>query len=303
MRPKRQKRHDGARAVFAATSFCACTACAQPEVGTTRTTAAHAVPPHTHAGEALLVDSASCWMGGIWGDVESSSCDHVVRSVFGRPDHERYLALRSFDPDTLDAVRTTIARRALADTIEARNTGALADMFAKLAAAEREAQLAHRAAHRIHRDFDQAQYVLPDLASASAFADLYRMDAGELSAAARVLSLLSLLDRMTVASELPLPLRPYAVAEPLRIVFGGTPPMLPSDLSRQVDRVAWLAYLSDAARQARHPVPDSNAGIVFGIVDQLRQSASAISPDAPLARVTVLTIRALEQSNTPLPHL
>jgi hypothetical protein len=272
------------------------------------------VPPHAHAGEALLVETSSCWMGGIWGDVESSSCDHVVRSVFGRPDHERYLALRSFDPDTIDAVRTAIARRALADPMEARNAGALVDMFAKLAASERETQLAHRAAHRIQRDFDEAAHLLSDLEAAAAFADLYRMDAGEMGAEARVLSRLALLDRLQVAAELPLQLRPYAVAAPLRVVFGGAPPLLPSDLSRPVDREGWLVFLSDAARQARHPVPDESAplpvrhaaavaGVIDGIADELRQNASAISPDSPLARVTTLTIRALEQSHTPVPHL
>lgn len=306
MRPKRQIRHDGARAVFAAASLCAATACTQPSYGTTQTTAVRVVA-HPHAGQALLVETASCWMGGVWGDVESSSCDRVVRSVFGRPDHERYLRLRSFDPETLYAVRTAIARRALEDPNEARNTGVLEDVFEKLGAAERETQLAHRAAHRIQRDFDQAQYVLPDLESATAFADLHRIDAGELGAEARVVSLIALLDRLMVASELPMPLRPYAVAEPLRVVFGGRPPMLPNDLSRPVDRVAWLLYLSDAARQARHPVPDENlplparhqaavAGILDGIADQLRQSATAISPDSPLARVTQLTIRAVERS-------
>ena len=44
-------------------------------------------------------------------------------------------------------------------------------------------------------------------------------------------------------------------------------------------------------------------GILDGIVDELRQNASAISPDSPLAEVTRLTIHALESTNPSKPGL
>jgi hypothetical protein len=305
---------------------CALAACAQSSTGSTTVTSATVGGAHPHAAHALLVDTASCWMGGIWGDVQGETpaeraasserrCEAVVQNVFGKADHTRYLQLRAFEPETLDAINATLGRRALHDPLEARNADALQRLFSKLAAAERETTLARRAAHRITRDFDHERekldveeaFALPELESSLAFSELYRVDAGELGAEAHALTLIVLLDRMRVAEELPVHLKPYVVAEPLRIVFGGTPPTLPHDAARPLERGGWLLYLTDVARQARHPIPNPNApplarheaavaGILQGIADQLRHDVTVISPESPLHRVTLLTIRALEQS-------
>jgi hypothetical protein len=63
METSRQKRHIAFAFLFATT-----TACMQsPPSSTTTTTGAPIA--HPHAAHALLVDTAACWMGGIWGDV------------------------------------------------------------------------------------------------------------------------------------------------------------------------------------------------------------------------------------------
>src|SRR5260221_8197373 len=96
--------------LLSAAALCACTHSAP---SSTMTTAAVA---HPHAAHALLVETASCWMGGIWGDVQGETpnertqssdlrCEAVVRDVWGRADHKRYLQLRAFEPEAIDAVK------------------------------------------------------------------------------------------------------------------------------------------------------------------------------------------------------
>ena len=299
-------------------------ACTSTPSSTATTTAAVA---HPHAAHALLVETASCWMGGIWGDVQGETpderarssdlrCEAVVRDVWGRADHKRYLQLRAFEPDAVDAVRRSIARRALHDPAESRNADGLDKIFTRLAFAEQETMAARRAAHRILRDWDHERdrlnteeaRALPELEHTIAFEELWRTDAGELTSEAKVFALLVLLDRIRVAEMLPLHLKPYVVAEPFQTVFGATPPYLPHDAAKPLERGAWLAFLVDVARQARHPVNDAQnddrapprtkheqamAGILAGIADQLEQNASAIGEGTPLADVVRKTIRAL----------
>ncbi len=299
---------------------CAVLGCTGAQPSTATTTAAVA---HPHAAQALLVETASCWMGGIWGDVQGETpderarssdmrCEAVVRDVWGKLDHTRFLQLRAFEPEAIDAVKHAIERRAFLDPAESRNASGLTRIFTRLAFAERETMAARRAAHRVLRDWDhersrlndEESQALPELEHTIAFEELWRTDAGELTAEAKVLALMVLLDRIGVAEIVPLHLKPYVVAEPLRTVFGATPPNLPHDASKPLEHGAWLSFLMDVARQARHPVNDeavsprtkhdeAMAGILAGIADQLEQNASALGEDAPLAEVTRKTIRAL----------
>ena len=299
---------------------CVAWGCTQTQPSTATTTAAVA---HPHAAHALLVDTASCWMGGIWGDVQGETpdervrssdarCEAVVRDVWGKPDHKRFLQLRAFEPEAIDDVRRAIHRLALHDPAESRNADGLDKIFTRLAFAERETTAARRATHRILRDFDHERdrlnaeeaLALPELEHTTAFEELWRTDAGELTAEAKVFALMVLLDRIRVAEMLPLHLKPYVVAEPFHAVFGAPPPILPHDASKPLGRGAWLAFLVDVARQARHPVHDEEAtpraqheaamaGILAGIADQLEQNASAIEQGSSLAEVTHKTISAL----------
>ena len=187
-------------------------------------------------------------------------------------------------------------------------------MFTALAAANQETTLARRATHRVLRDLDrepeklssEEELALPQLESFAGFAALYRMDAGDLGAERHALALLVLLDRMRIAEDLPVHLKPYVVVLPLREVFSAPMPRLPYDASKPLDRGEWLLYLEDAARQARHPVDASRpqqvrheqamAGILEGVADQLKADEEALGDNHPLTRVVALAIRALEQS-------
>jgi hypothetical protein len=287
------------------------------------TTGAVAQP---HAAHQLLVDSAACWLGGIWGDVQGQTpeqrtsasearCSGVIVSVYGHTDERRYLQLRAFDPETLQEVKNKIGHLASRDPAEARHQEALGNVFTKLAYAEREAMLARRAARRVLRDLDHEQeklndeeaIALPELESSAAFDELLRVDAGDLRAEAHAFALMVLLDRLRIAEQVPVHLKPYVVTGPLHAVFGVPIPELPHDASRPLARGEWLTYLVDVATQARHPVDvaaetpiakheAAMAGILEGVADQLRADAPGIAPETSFARVAQLTIRALEQS-------
>jgi hypothetical protein len=280
----------------------------------------------THAAEALLVDTAACWLGGVWGDVEAETpvererssharCDAVVAEVYGQGDRTHYLKLRAFDPETLDAVKSAIGHTAARDPADAKHADELVRIFSALAVAEQETTLARRAAHRILRDLDrepeklsdEETRALPELEAFSGFAALYRMDAGDLRAERHALALFVLLERLRIAENLPAHLKPYVVVFPMKEVFSAPVPDLPYDASRPLGRGAWLRYLEEAAQQARHPIPDwsrpvqvrheqAMAGILEGVADQLRADRDTIDGNAPLAHIIDLTIRALEQS-------
>jgi hypothetical protein len=300
-------------------------ACSQTFVqGSTSTTGATVQP---HAAHALLVDTAACWLGGIWGDVQAETptereqasqrrCDVVITSVFGKSDRTRWLQLRAFDPETVGAVRSALERTALHDPADAPHARELVGVFNALAAAEEETTHARRATHRVLRDLDHEREkldaeetaALPQLEAFAGFASLYRMDAGDLRAERHALALFVLLDRMRIAQELPVHLKPYVVALPLKEVFSAPMPDLPYDASKPLGHGAWLRYLENTAIQAQHGIPDwtrppqvrheqAVAGILAGIADQLRADESTlVTTDPPLARVVDLTIRALEQS-------
>ena len=215
---------------------------------------------------------------------------------------------------TLGEVRASIGRAARHDADDAKHADVLERMFTALAAANQETTLARRATHRVLRDLDhepeklseEESLTLPQLQSFAGFESLYRMDAGDLGAERHALALLVLLDRMRIAEDLPVHLKPYVVVLPLREVFSAPMPRLPYDASKPLDRGEWLVYLEDAARQARHPVDASRsqqvrheqavAGILEGIADQLRADEDALGDDPSLARVIALAIRGLDQS-------
>ncbi len=311
------------RPILLAAVFVAACATQTPVAPTT--TQAVTNPPHL--AHALLVDAASCWLGGMWGDVQGETpseralssherCMTVVAKVFPRDgSHDRYVKLRAFEPETLSEVRDAIANMASAEPTEAHRKDAYVRMFDAFANAEHETMLARRAAHRIIRDSEREAErlsaseaaALPEIEATNAFVALTHVDAGDLQDEARVLSLLVVLDRMQVAEQLPVHLKPYALAVPLQVVFGTPAPDLPHDASKPLARGGWLNYLKTAAASAGHPVNEALstpiarheaavAGILEGVADHLRREVANVSSDTPLARVVELTIRALEQS-------
>ena len=276
----------------------------------------------THASHELLVEAASCWFGGLWGDVQGESpaeralearkhCELLVRDVYGNDDRTRYEQVRALESVTVDEVATKVASLADADREDAPRKEALVNVTRALAETQRETMFARRAGHRIQRDVarepeklssDEAA-ALPDLESAKAFDKLFHAEAGPLQREAHALALLVVLDRMNVAHELPLHLKPYPVVEPFHAVFDAPIPELPHDASKPLPRAGWLTYLTAVAARAGHPISQPDAppqirheqavgGILAGIETQLRADAQGI--DAPLQRIVQYVIRDLD---------
>jgi hypothetical protein len=300
----------------------AATACASSSTQVTPQT------PHDarHGAHELLVDSAACFLGGMWGDVQGETppertvasqerCMSVVTTIFTTNVHDRYLKLRAHESETIAEVRNTLAAMAQAEPAEAHHKDAMVRLFDAVERAEGETMLARRAAHRVVRDTERETErlsedetaALPELEAATAFDALARVDVGDLQKEAHVFTLFVTLDRMQIAEQLPVHLKPYVIAEPMHVVFGTPAPDLPHDASKPLAHGGWLAYLTTVAASAGHPSNDASpspiarheatvAGILQGVADQLKGDMIGVSSDTPLARVTYDMIRALEQS-------
>jgi hypothetical protein len=279
-----------------------------------------------HGAHDLLVNVAACYLGGMWGDVQGESpseravsaeqrCRDVVGAVFSHDAHDRYLQVRAHEALAIGEVRNKLAALASAEPAETQRKDAYLRLFDALTAAEDEVMLARRAAHRVVRDASREPETLsaseaaalPQLEATSAFEALARVNAGDLKKEAHAMMLLVALDRMQVAEQLPVHLKPYVVAGPFHIVFGTAAPDLPHDASKPLARGGWLTYLMAAASSAGHPVNDAAAsliaqheqaiaGILQGIGDQLKADEDGISTDTGLSREVQVTVRALEQS-------
>jgi hypothetical protein len=282
-----------------------------------------------HAAHGLLVEAAACWFGGFWGDVQGESpaereassvrrCELLVRDVFGKNDHARYLQVRAFEKETVDEVAAKVGALASAEPGDAPRKEALVQLLHVLADAQKESMIARRAGRRILRDLarepeqlsNDEVAALPELDAAKAFDALAHLDAGTLAKEAHAFTVFVALDRMNVAQEIPVHLKPYPVVEPLRVVFGVPIPDLPRDASKPLPRAGWLTYLTSAAAAAGHPVTEPNAlpqirheravqGILAGLADKLRADAEGVAPATPFARIVQSTIRDLDAAAKP----
>ena len=294
---------------------------------TTLTSATIPPKPVEIGANELLIDTASCWFGGMWGDVEGDTpveravsskerCESVVRTVFGPRASDRFVQLRAHEPTTMAELRATIERLADRSAVDAPRKESLLRLFDAIDRADYETLLARRAAHRIVRDAarDDAKLVetetaaIPALESAVAFGVLERASrTGDLQKEARTLLLLVGLDRMQIAEQLPVRYKPYVVAKPFEVLFGVPAPVMPLEPTALLPSGEWLMYLEQTAAAAHHPIQgdgktsiarheEAIAGILRGFADQLRDAQAGLDEDTPLPRLSVLMIRALEQS-------
>ena len=304
--------------------------CAGSATSSTITTAAHV--PLRNAND-LLVGTASCWIGGMWGDVQGETpnereastvkrCDDVAQAGLGNRD--RAIQLRAHETSAVTEMREAISKLANADAMDSRRKESMLRVYDCVEAAEHEIMHARRAAHRILRDEPRGIETLtatetselPTLQAHQAYDDLARVDAGPLAVEAHVFLLWATLDRLRIAQQLPVHLKPYPIDAALRVVFSAPTLWLPFDASKPLERGAYLTYLVDAAQAARHPVltmpvaasasdsaaryGEAMAGILEGISDQLRADALRL-PESDLQRTTLLVVRALEQSRARAP--
>jgi hypothetical protein len=276
-------------------------------------TATVVAPPPTApeaAAHKLFVETNACWFGGLWGDAERESpetrkaftearCTAVVRSIYGMQAEEktRIEQLRAFESGIVGDLSAKIETFAAEDPKSAPRKALYAKLVSATAATQREATLARRAGDRVKRDLDhepdkltkdEADSVAPLVATKELEA-LLAMDAGELSADAHAIALIGAMERIYLSRGLPKHLKVYALSGTLKALFNAPVPTdMPSDATKPLKKGAYLAYVTDAAKAAGHPVSDvaktprhkealAWSGVLKGVADKIKANAEKLS--------------------------
>jgi hypothetical protein len=282
-------------------------------------TAATAPPAVPEApAHKLFVEANACWFGGIWSDAErdvpearrgvvEARCRDVLRTVYGNDDKTRLEQLRAFEGSVVGDLAAKVETIAANDPKEAPHKEMLAKLVISVAAAQREAMEARRAADRVKRDLDhepekltkdESEAIAPLLATKD-LAALLALDAGDLAADARAIGFIIAMDHVALSRGLPKHLKVYALSGTLKSVFDATPPAdMPTDATKPLKKGTYLAYLTEVAKLAGHPVPETAktlrhreglawAGILEGIGQKIKANAEKLAPDTELYAVSL----------------
>ncbi len=237
-------------------------------------------------GDAIVVQAASCWLGGIWSDALGET-----RLAWS---DTRTTGIEQRCKDTLDdpGMRTISAR---AEALLGRKLDGERErtLLHEVASAARENLLARRAANRVKADSaddtttpterrNDKIFAAPQLHKSDALVALMN-DAGPYAADARAIALLLAVDRVEIARGLPKHLKIEVLDVPCRTIFGVNAPVLPRDDAAPVPSGTWLSYLSIAAEAAGHGLPSEASaleathreplawnGLLDGLADKLR---------------------------------
>jgi hypothetical protein len=314
---------------------------AVPSTPTTPATASTPAPAGTGAtatpaasakaeGHKLLVATVSCWFGGVWSEAEGADsldarkaasearCHDATRRIWGKDDNEKYEQLRAIDANAVDDATKKVVDVAGGDSVDAAHKDALGKLLGAVAAAKKEEMLARRAGDRVKRDLakepeklnkDEVDAIGP-LKQSSALEALLKLDAGDLTAEAQALGLMTAMEHMSIAKGLPRHLKIYAVTGSFKQLYNVDPPAgVTEDLTRPLTPGTWLACVSAGAKGAGHPVPDALktpvekepaawAGVIEGLKDKIAPIGDKISADTPLKDVVGRVAKQLEREYT-----
>ena len=284
-----------------------------------------ATKPSSESGaHALFIEAASCWLGGVWGDAlgqqgamkqaaSESRCRDVERRVWATEDKTHYEQLRALEMNAVADVVAKVDETAKADGVDEAMGNALVRLTAAVADEQKELMLARRAADRVKRDLDRE----PDKLSADEVDAVGQLRAHAklqalldfafppLANEARAFALLGALDHVELARGLPKHLKLYAVADQFRLFFGVEVPDVPQDATRKLVPGTWLAFLTETARAAGHPVRSDAktprerdalawAGMLEGFHDKLKIVADTLAPATELSHVVAVAMHRLE---------
>jgi hypothetical protein len=281
----------------------------------------NAPPPAPSAANSLgdhklAMTAISCWFGGVWADAigeapenrkasDEARCNEVVRLVWGVDDKSKYIQLRAFDERAVEDVLSKVGE----GTPSGRELRAFIE-------AEREATEARRAGDRVKKDMEgerEHDKLSPDEAEATksltdddALDALSKIQVNDLTHEAHALAVLSAMARIEASRGLPRHLKIYAMQGPLFTLFAmPLPTNLPADATQPLPKGAYLTYVSDAAKAAGHPVPDTAktpkereplawSGVLEGITEKLKGDVGAVPTDTQLPDVLDRVARRLE---------
>ncbi len=305
-----------------------------PPASTDAPVSAGALPTGGGDGKAhaLVLAASSCWLGGLWSDAAGATpasrrpaseqrCTALVDKMYGSADRAKYDQLRKIDPAIVADLRAQIGKLADGDAVDGPRKAALQKLLDVQAAAQRENNEARFAADQVKGDLKTNEpeqlskdevAAVPALRAHAALASLLSLDVGDLSAEAHVLGLFCAMDRMELARALPKHLKVYAVSDAYQLVFNVAPPAVPTDATAHLKPGTWLAYLTDVARAAGHPVPDTAqiprerepwawGGVVEGFADKLRAETPKLRGD--VAQISNVVVQRLDAEWKDVPSL
>jgi hypothetical protein len=286
---------------------------------------AHTGPAEVGSGHDIVMQATSCWMGGLWSDALGERgderfariehrCDALLRSVVGPGDD--YYPLRAVEPRMVGVLAQKVQAAAEQNPTETPHARELVALLRMVADTMRETIEARRAADVVKENVtEQPQIEIRNAAKVAAAAKLQasgaldallRFDAGPFTDEAHAIAVLTAVDRMEIARGLPKHLKVYAVQTAYGDVFGVAAPALPRDAAAPIPTGTWLAYLSDVAVAAGHPVPgDAHdpqnreplawTGVLQGFADRLRADTPRLATGTPLGDVERAVVARLEE--------
>jgi hypothetical protein len=266
-----------------------------------------------------MVLANACWLGGLWSDAEHDTrdtpqdrrattegrCRELLRGVYGSDDNTRLEQLRAFESSVVGDVAAKVEQVAANDPKEAPQKAQYSKLVLASAAAQRTAMEARRAADRVKRDMDRepdkltkddVDAVAP-LTATKPLEALLSLDAGDLSADAKAIGYVVAMDHVALSRGLPKHLKVYALEGTLKLLFGAAPPDMPTDASKPLVKGTYLKYLTDVAKAAGHPVPDTAkeikdkealawAGVLEGIAEKIKANMDKVTPNSDLYEVS-----------------
>lgn len=268
-------------------------------------------PAEKGRGHEIVIQATSCWLGGLWSDAVGEKgdardagirrrCDDVLRRTGESPENA-YYPLRALDPATVAHLADDVRRTAAGDPKDAPYAEDLVALLRNVADVSRETVHARRAADTVKQAIEASPSAEERRSTKVAAAPALRTSlalrrilpqGGPYAEEAHLIGMLHALDRMEIASGLPMHLKVYAVQGAYLDLFGVSPPHLSRDAALPIRAGTWLTYLTDVASAAGHPVPADAKnpqnreplawnGVLEGFADRLRNAKA----DSPLGLV------------------
>jgi hypothetical protein len=271
-------------------------------------------PPPAAEGQAhkLFTQTNGCWFGGIWSDAEreppdqrraetEARCRDVLRTVYSNDDKAKVEQLRAFDAGTIGDLSAKVDSLAAGDAKDSPRREMLVKVLNAAANAQREAMHARRAADRVKRDLDhEPDKLTKDEADAVGPASATKELEALLSIDdpdARAIGYITAMDRIAISRGLPRHLKIYALAGTTHALFGAAIPDLPTDMTKPLKKGIYLVYISDVAKAAGHPVPETAktprekesvawAGVLEGVAERIKANADKLPGGSELRDVS-----------------
>ena len=238
-------------------------------------------------------------------------CHDVIQRVYGNDDKVRYEQLRALEPSVVGDLAGKVESLAKEDPDDAPRSKTLAELVQAVAAAQREAAVARRAA-RVRRDLDHEPdklsadeaAAIPQLKDTRMLEALLKLDAGDITHDAHALGVMAALERMQTGLDLPKHMKSMPSAEPISSFLARRCPRSPtkrtspsspgpgcvtSPMSQRRPDIRYPTR-SKARRRGSH---SPRGGALEGYADKLRADLNQLAKDTRLTHVVSVVANRL----------